>query len=83
MDYTSKLDDCDYKDNKQISPILTEVEKEINHIISCINELAPHLKNPAIIPHISKQAKLLNAHIRQTRISGILKGAIGMLIRIY
>jgi len=83
VDYTSKLDDCDYKDNKQILQILTEVEKEINHIISYINELAPHIKNPAIIPHISKQAKLLSVHIQQVRNNeGALKGVIGMLIRV-
>jgi len=78
VDYTSKLSECE--DNK-LTPLLSEMWKEINSIISYVHELAPHLKNPGIVDHISKQAKLLSLQLEQTTISPVLNRTVAMLVR--
>ena len=66
VDYAGMLDN--YKKDDEIIPILSAMWKEINNIISYLHELAPHLKNPGIVDHVSGLAKDLTLQIEQAKL---------------
>jgi uncharacterized protein YjgD (DUF1641 family) len=56
--------------------------KEINNIISYTHELAPHLKNPELVDHISKQAKELSLQMEMATTGPMERVIVASLIRI-
>lgn len=83
IEYTTKLEDCDDTETKDL---LSEIRKEINRIIAGINELSPHLKNSQIAEHISKQARIIGVEMEQlsrkpNALTSVFKYKTAMMLR--
>lgn len=70
IDYARQIDAFDTYENfdkalkrefdaTELKQICSNVQKELNSILSYSHELHPHLKNPSLIPALSNQAHLL------------------------
>jgi hypothetical protein len=65
VDLSYRIEAC--TDKNKLTRLFREMDKELNRIISCINELSPHLRNPSIIDVISDQARLISAWMSDIR----------------
>jgi len=78
IDYSYRIETCSIK---ELNALFTEVDKELVSIISCANELSPHLRNQAIVPVISDQAHNLTVLMTIVRnASGTIKPALSKQI---
>jgi len=79
VEYAGKLSDL--KKGDEVMPLLTEMWKEINTILSYLNELEPHLNNPGIVDHISEQAKILSLQLEQVVMHPMYGRVVPMIVR--
>jgi hypothetical protein len=78
---STRLVDCSYKlencDDAELYGIRAEIGKEMNKIISNINELAPHLRNKQIVESVSVQISILSIQLERLALeSGILSSTL-------
>jgi hypothetical protein len=78
VEYSYQLDECD---DIKLKRLLSKMHKEMNRIISDINDLSPHLKNPELAECISIQVRQLGTEMEGTALRPYLKGRLAMRIR--
>jgi hypothetical protein len=83
VDYAHKLEDCDDTETRWL---ISEIRKEMNRIIAGVHELSPHLKNPQISEHISKQARIIGLEMEElsgksNMLTGVFKHKVAMMLR--
>lgn len=83
IDYSYKLENCS---NDELDTIRSDIGKEMNKIVSNINELAPHLRNKQIVESISEQVRILTVEMERLAITSdvlmrAVKTQLAMLLR--
>lgn len=64
VDYSYNLQNCN---NNELESLQSKIAKEMNKIISDVNELAPLLANPQIVGSISDIARLLSLDLENLK----------------
>jgi hypothetical protein len=78
VDYSYRLESCS---ESELQSIQAEIRKEINRIISNVNELAPFLDSPHIGIGILIIANALNQDLEESRSRPEMRGSPARIIR--
>ena len=78
VDYSYRLQHCS---ESELEGLQSKIRKEVNKIISNINELAPFSENPHIVSSMAEITMLLNETLKDFRLSPETKDFAARIIR--
>lgn len=78
VDYSYSLQDCS---DSELAGVQGNIRKEVNGIISGVNELAPLLKNPQITVALAEITTVLNETLEDVRLSQAFRDSAARIIR--